>query len=53
VRFRPAILLQAAAGPGGWWRDVDPAIDAALGFDKLGLPYYVPGWQQPSACSIS
>jgi len=26
-----------------------PAIDAALGFDKLGLPYYVPGWQQPSA----
>ncbi|MGD9879216.1 MAG: TRAP transporter substrate-binding protein [Reyranella sp.] len=26
-----------------------PSIDAALGFDKLGLPYYVPGWQQPSA----
>ena len=26
-----------------------PAIDAALGFDKLGLPYYMPGWQQPSA----
>ncbi len=26
-----------------------PAIDAALGFDKLGLPYYLPGWQQPSA----
>ncbi|UYN93541.1 MAG: hypothetical protein KIT25_15955 [Enhydrobacter sp.] len=26
-----------------------PAIDAALGFDKLGLPYYFPGWQQPSA----
>jgi len=26
-----------------------PAIDASLGFDKLGLPYYVPGWQQPSA----
>src|SRR6185436_3483094 len=20
-----------------------------LGFDKLGLPYYMPGWQQPSA----
>ena len=19
------------------------------GFDKLGLPYYMPGWQQPSA----
>jgi TRAP-type mannitol/chloroaromatic compound transport system substrate-binding protein len=26
-----------------------PAIDAALGFDQLGLPYYLPGWQQPSA----
>lgn len=26
-----------------------PAIDAALGFDKLGLPYHMPGWQQPSA----
>lgn len=26
-----------------------PAIDVALGFDKLGLPYYMPGWQQPSA----
>jgi len=26
-----------------------PAIDAALGFDKLGLPYYMPGWQQPSS----
>ncbi len=26
-----------------------PAIDAALGFDKLGLPYFMPGWQQPSA----
>jgi TRAP-type mannitol/chloroaromatic compound transport system substrate-binding protein len=26
-----------------------PAIDAALGFDKLGLPYMMPGWQQPSA----
>jgi TRAP-type mannitol/chloroaromatic compound transport system substrate-binding protein len=26
-----------------------PTIDAALGFDKLGLPYYLPGWQQPSA----
>ena len=26
-----------------------PAIDAALGFDKLGVPYYMPGWQQPSA----
>ncbi|WP_296334759.1 TRAP transporter substrate-binding protein DctP [Reyranella sp.] len=26
-----------------------PAIDASLGFDKLGLPYYLPGWQQPSA----
>ena len=26
-----------------------PAIDAAVGFDKLGLPYYMPGWQQPSA----
>jgi len=26
-----------------------PAIDAALGFEKLGLPYYMPGWQQPSA----
>ncbi|MFO1157696.1 MAG: TRAP transporter substrate-binding protein DctP [Reyranellaceae bacterium] len=26
-----------------------PSIDAALGFDKLGLPYYMPGWQQPSA----
>ncbi|MBI3198874.1 MAG: TRAP transporter substrate-binding protein DctP [Rhodospirillales bacterium] len=26
-----------------------PAIDASLGFDKLGLPYYMPGWQQPSA----
>ena len=25
------------------------SIDAALGFDKLGLPYYMPGWQQPSA----
>ena len=24
-------------------------FDAALGFDKLGLPYYMPGWQQPSA----
>ena len=24
-------------------------MDAALGFDKLGLPYYMPGWQQPSA----
>jgi TRAP-type mannitol/chloroaromatic compound transport system substrate-binding protein len=26
-----------------------PAIDAALGFDKLGLPYYMPGWQQPAS----
>ena len=26
-----------------------PAMDAALGFDKLGMPYYLPGWQQPSA----
>lgn len=26
-----------------------PAIDAALGFDKLGLPYYMPGWHQPSS----
>jgi TRAP-type mannitol/chloroaromatic compound transport system substrate-binding protein len=26
-----------------------PAMDAALGFDKLGLPYYMPGWQAPSA----
>jgi TRAP-type mannitol/chloroaromatic compound transport system substrate-binding protein len=26
-----------------------PSMDAALGFDKLGLPYYLPGWQQPSA----
>lgn len=26
-----------------------PAMDAALGFDKLGLPYYMPGWQQPAA----
>ena len=26
-----------------------PAMDAALGFDKLGLPYYMPGWQQPSS----
>lgn len=26
-----------------------PAIDAALGFDKLGLTYYMPGWHQPSA----
>jgi len=26
-----------------------PAMDAALGFEKLGLPYYMPGWQQPSA----
>ena len=26
-----------------------PAIDAALDFDKLGLPYYMPGWQQPSS----
>jgi TRAP-type mannitol/chloroaromatic compound transport system substrate-binding protein len=26
-----------------------PAMDSALGFDKLGLPYYLPGWQQPSA----
>jgi TRAP-type mannitol/chloroaromatic compound transport system substrate-binding protein len=26
-----------------------PAMDSALGFDKLGLPYYMPGWQQPSA----
>lgn len=26
-----------------------PSMDAALGFDKLGLPYYMPGWQQPSA----
>jgi TRAP-type mannitol/chloroaromatic compound transport system substrate-binding protein len=26
-----------------------PAMDAALGFDTLGLPYYMPGWQQPSA----
>ena len=26
-----------------------PAMDLALGFDKLGLPYYMPGWQQPSA----
>jgi TRAP-type mannitol/chloroaromatic compound transport system substrate-binding protein len=26
-----------------------PSIDAALGFDKLGLPYFMPGWQQPSA----
>src|SRR3954469_902603 len=26
-----------------------PAMDLALGFEKLGLPYYLPGWQQPSA----
>jgi TRAP-type mannitol/chloroaromatic compound transport system substrate-binding protein len=26
-----------------------PAIDAALDFDKLELPYYMPGWQQPSS----
>ena len=26
-----------------------PAMDVALGFDKLGLAYYMPGWQQPSA----
>ncbi|HYD07476.1 MAG TPA: hypothetical protein VEC60_17195, partial [Reyranella sp.] len=26
-----------------------PSMDLALGFDKLGLPYYMPGWQQPSA----
>jgi TRAP-type mannitol/chloroaromatic compound transport system substrate-binding protein len=26
-----------------------PAMDLALGFEKLGLPYYMPGWQQPSA----
>ena len=26
-----------------------PAIDAALGFEKLNLPYYMPGWQQPSS----
>ena len=26
-----------------------PAMDAALGFDKLGMPYYMPGWQQPAA----
>lgn len=26
-----------------------PAMDLALGFDKLGLPYHMPGWQQPSA----
>ena len=26
-----------------------PAMDLALGFDKLGLPYYMPGWHQPSA----
>ena len=26
-----------------------PAMDAALGFDKLGLPYYMQGWQQPSS----
>jgi TRAP-type mannitol/chloroaromatic compound transport system substrate-binding protein len=26
-----------------------PAMDAALGFDKLGLAYYMPGWQQPSS----
>jgi TRAP-type mannitol/chloroaromatic compound transport system substrate-binding protein len=26
-----------------------PAMDAAMGFDKLGLPYYMPGWQQPSS----
>jgi TRAP-type mannitol/chloroaromatic compound transport system substrate-binding protein len=26
-----------------------PAMDLALGFEKLGLPYYMPGWHQPSA----
>lgn len=26
-----------------------PAMDLALGFDKLGVNYYLPGWHQPSA----
>jgi TRAP-type mannitol/chloroaromatic compound transport system substrate-binding protein len=39
--------LQQGAVDGGEMST--PAIDAALGFDKLGLPYYMPGWQQPSA----
>lgn len=26
-----------------------PAMDVALGFEKLGLPYRMPGWHQPSA----
>jgi TRAP-type mannitol/chloroaromatic compound transport system substrate-binding protein len=26
-----------------------PSMDLALGFDKLGLPYYMPGWHQPAA----
>ncbi len=29
--------------------EVVARLGAALGFDKLGLPYYLPGWQQPSA----
>jgi TRAP-type mannitol/chloroaromatic compound transport system substrate-binding protein len=39
--------LQQGAVDGGEMST--PSIDAALGFDKLGLPYYMPGWQQPSA----
>ena len=49
-RCRPAnssIKLQQGKVDGGEMST--PAIDAALGFDKLGLPYYMPGWQQPSA----
>jgi len=26
-----------------------PAMDLALGFDKLGVNYHLPGWHQPSA----
>jgi TRAP-type mannitol/chloroaromatic compound transport system substrate-binding protein len=40
-------LLQQGKVDGGEMST--PAMDAALGFDKLGLPYYMPGWQQPSA----
>ena len=42
---------QRHAAVSGWAADLvkGSAIEAALGFDKLGLPYYMPGWQQPSA----
>ncbi len=47
---RGRILLQAAAGQRGWRRDVDACHGCRPGFlTKLGLPYYMPGWQQPSA----